>query len=93
MGIFINKPSQIFNPVTLSVSVSEDGVSYSQVAAVEAKPEGEFELDGLKSMNVTFSATSARYLKVKAECLPTVPDWHHYAGRKANIYFDEVIVD
>ena len=93
IGYLSNKPSQVFNPISLTVSVSDDGTSFTQVATTSAQPEGEFEPDELKSISVSFPETSARYLKVKAECLPNVPSWHHYAGRKANIYFDEVIVD
>lgn len=93
IGYLSNKPSQIFNPLSLEMSVSDDGIAYTEIASVKAQPEGEFELDGLKSISVTFPETSSRYIKVKAECLSEVPLWHHYAGRKAHIYFDEVIVD
>lgn len=93
LGYFSNKPSQIFNPQSLSVSVSDDGVAFSEIALMKTQPEGEFEPDGLKSMSVTFPQTSARWLKIKAECLSNVPLWHHYAGRKAHMYIDEVIVD
>jgi hexosaminidase len=93
IGYFSNKPSQIFNPLNLSVSVSDDGQTYKTIAAAECPPEGEFDPDGLKNLSVTFPETSARYLKVKAECMEYVPSWHHYAGRKASLYIDEVIVD
>ena len=93
VGYFANKPSQIFNPVSLQVSVSDDGVDYAELVSETYPAEGEFEPDGVKSVAATFPETSARYLKVKAGCLPNVPQWHHYAGRKANIYIDEVIVD
>lgn len=92
IGYFSNKPSQIFNPLNLSVSVSDDGETYTEIASSTLQPEGEFEPDGLKSISVTFPQTSARYMKIKADCLPNVPEWHHYAGRKAWLYIDEVIV-
>lgn len=92
IGYFVNKPSQIFNPLSLTVSVSEDGEEYRQVAHVCYQPEGEADPDGLKSVAVSFEQTSAAYLKVSAECLSKVPEWHHYAGRKASLYIDEVIV-
>ena len=93
IGYISNKPSQIFNPVSLSVMVSEDGVTWVEVASVAAEAEGEFDPDGLKSMSVDFPEVKARYVKVKAECLSNVPAWHHYPGRQAWLYIDEVIVE
>lgn len=93
VGYISNKPSQIFNPVSLSVKVSEDGNAWTEVAYAKADVEGESEPDGLKSMSVSFPQTAARYVKVTAECLPEVPKWHHYAGRRAWLYVDEIIVD
>ena len=93
VGYFSNKPSQIFNPISLEVSISEDGETFSEIAHKEELPEGELDPDGLKSLSVTFPQTASRYVKVKTECLEHVPAWHHYVGRKANLYIDEVIVD
>lgn len=93
IGYIANKPSQIFNPVSLSVMVSEDGVTWVEVASAAAEAQGEFDPDGLKSMSVDFPQVNARYLKVKADCLSNVPQWHHYPGRKAWLYIDEVIVN
>ena len=92
LGIFLNKPSQIFNPSSLSVSVSEDGENYTMLSSESFQAEGEADPDGLKAISVSFPQTSARYLKVTAQCFPTVPDWHHYPGKKASIFVDEIIV-
>ena len=92
VGIFINKPSQIFNTPSLTVEVSDDGESYSVLASETFKIAEESDSDGLSSASVAFPQTTARYLKVTAQCLPVVPDWHHYPGRKASVYIDEVIV-
>ena len=93
IGYFSNKPSQIFNPVSLEVSASDDGITYDQVVHKNIPVEGEFDPDGLKSVSVSFPQTVARYIKIKAECLSSVPEWHHYPGRKAHIYIDEVVVN
>ena len=93
IGYISNKPSQIFNPTSLSVSTSKDGNDWTEVAQVSIPVEGEFDPDGLKSVSVSFTRTSARYVKVKADCLPEVPHWHHYPGRQAWLYVDEIIVE
>jgi hexosaminidase len=61
--------------------------------SVSIPAEGEFDPDGLKSTSVSFAETSARYMKVKAECLSNVPAWHHYPGRQAWLYIDEIVVE
>ncbi len=53
----------------------------------------ELNPDGLKCISAIFPETTSRYLKVKAECMEYVPSWHHYAGRKASLYIDEVVVN
>ena len=68
-------------------------MNFVQVASETFSAEGEFESDGLKSISVKFPAADARYVKVKAGCLERVPKWHHYDGRKAWIYIDEIIVE
>jgi hexosaminidase len=93
VGYISNKPSQIFNPVALSVCTSDDGLSWTEVVSVSIPAEGEFDPDGLKSTSVSFAETSARYMKVKAECLSNVPAWHHYPGRQAWLYIDEIVVE
>ena len=93
VGYISNKPSQIFNPVALSVSTSDDGISWTEAVSVSIPAEGEFDPDGLKSTSVSFAETSARYMKVKAECLSNVPAWHHYPGRQAWLYIDEIVVE
>ena len=92
VGIFINKPSQIFNTPSLTVEVSDDGENYAVLASECFRIAEESDPDGLSSASVEFPQTSARYLKVTAQCLPVVPNWHHYPGRKASVYIDEVIV-
>ena len=93
LGAIVIKPKQQFNPTYLSVSVSDDGITYTEVAHEEYETEGQFEPNGLKEYKVTFPETSARYLKVSAGCLKGVPQWHHYYGRPGCLSVDEIIVE
>ena len=93
LGAIVIKPKQQFNPTYLSVSVSDDGITYTEVAHEEYETEGQFEPNGLKEYKVTFPETSARYLKVSAGCLRGVPQWHHYYGRPGCLSVDEIIVE
>ena len=93
VGAIVIKPKQQFNPTYLSVSVSDDGATYTEIAREEYATEGQFEPNGLKEYKVTFPETAARYLKVSVGCLPAVPQWHHYFGRPGCLSVDEIIVE
>jgi hexosaminidase len=93
VGAIVIKPKQQFNPTYLSVSVSDDGSTYIEVARDEYATEGQFEPNGLKEYKVTFPETTARYIKVSVGCLPAVPQWHHYFGRPGCLSVDEIIVE
>ena len=54
--------------------------------------EGRHEPNGIKEYSITFPETSARYLKVSAKTLETLPDWHPGAGYGAFLFIDEITV-
>ena len=93
VGTFVQKAKLIFNPTYLTISASTDGVTYTELANEEYAVEGQNDPNGLKEYSLSFSETSARYLKVAVGCPLEVPQWHHYPERKANICVDEIIVE
>ena len=93
IGTMVLKVREIFNPTYISVSVSDDSLTFLEVAREEYPVEGQFEPNGLKEYVVTFPETSARYLKVSVGCLNDVPQWHHYFGRNASLLIDEIMVN
>lgn len=93
VGTMVLKTKEVFNPTSLTVSVSDDAVTFTEVAHEQYPVEGQFEPNGLKEYKVTFPETSARYLRVTVGCLEDVPQWHHYYGRKASIFIDEIMVN
>lgn len=92
ISALIEKGDFIFNPMDLRVAVSEDGSNYTEIAAAEYPMEGRHEPNGVKEYSVTFPETSARYLKVSATTLETLPDWHPGAGYGAFLFIDEITV-
>ena len=93
VGTMVLKTKEVFNPTYLSVSLSDDSTTFTEVAREEYSVEGQFEPNGLKEYSVSFPETTARYLKVTVGCLTDVPQWHHYYGRKASIFVDEIMVN
>lgn len=92
LGAVIVKYDDIFNPAAITVSISEDGKEFIEVAGKEYAPEGENEPNGIKDYSLVFPETSARYLKVKADAVKAKPQWHERPGTPGFVFFDEITV-
>ena len=92
LGMLINKPSDIFNPISITALTSEDGQNFTEVAKVEYPVELQSDPEGIKDYTLTFPETSAKYLKVVAVPVQSKPEWHARKGRKGFIFIDEIIV-
>ena len=92
LGMINDKPSYIFFPVKLVVSVSDDGENYTEVFAQEYEVEGDQDPDMLKDFVLEFPETSARYVKVGVTPVSVLPDWHYAAGRRGFVFIDEIMV-
>ena len=83
----------LFGPESISVMTSEDGENYTEVAYAAYKVEGRVDDgNGCHDYTLTFPETSAKYLKIKAEVLKALPEWHSGAGRPGFLFVDEIIV-
>ena len=83
----------LFGPESISVMTSEDGENYTEVAYEAYKVEGRVDDgNGCQDYTLTFPETSAKYLKVKAEVIKALPEWHSGAGRPGFLFVDEIIV-
>ena len=83
----------LFGPESITVMISEDGENYTEVAYAEYTVEGLVDDgNGCQDYTLCFPATTAKYLKVKAEVIKALPEWHSGAGRPGFLFVDEVIV-
>jgi hypothetical protein len=83
----------IFLPRQVEFAVSVDGNTYTSVAAVKPKISDR-EPGPLRSMLTTDKLdTQGRYVRVRAENIEKIPDWHRAAGRRAWLFVDEFLVD
>ena len=83
----------LFGPESISVMTSEDGENYTEVAYAAYKVEGRVDDgNGCHDYTLSFPATTAKYLKVKAEVIKALPEWHSGAGRPGFLFVDEIIV-
>ena len=92
VGMLADKPSYIFFPEKLAVAVSADGENYTEVAAEEYAVADKDAPDMLKELAFSFPETSARYIKVTAVPVQSIPEWHYAAGRKTYVFVDEIMV-
>ncbi|RJP61926.1 MAG: beta-N-acetylhexosaminidase, partial [Ignavibacteriales bacterium] len=91
-GFFSDSNSWIFLPVNVEISLSQDGINYSNVNVIE----NNIPLDNrdvfIKNFKVSYNNQKARYVKVMAKSIKTCPPWHKGAGEKAWLFIDEIEV-
>ena len=92
LGCLSDKPSYIFFPYSVVVSVSDDGQTYAEVAREEYGIEAKDSPDKLSELSISFAETSSRYLKLTVTPVPAIPEWHYAAGRRTYFFIDEIIV-
>ena len=89
---FVHKSDWIFDARAYSVSVSEDGKTYKEVAAETYPVMKETDADGIKLYTLTFSPVKTRYVKVKVASEHAMPSWHGGKGKPGHLFVDEIIV-
>ena len=93
LSTYVFKHDWIFNPTDISVAVSEDGKSFTEVAAVEIRTIDNIDDgNGRQEYVLSFPETSARHLRVTANSVMVIPDWHPGKGNPGFLFVDEIIV-
>ena len=93
LGTLVLKDEDIFPPLTLVASTSEDGEHFTEAGRIEIPMETSADPDALKSYTVSFPETSARYLRVEARTVNPIPEWHGARGKKGFLFVDEICVN
>lgn len=92
LSTLVMKGEYIFPPLALAVSTSDDGETFTEVGRIEIPMEKANDPDGLKPYTVSFPETSARYVRVEARTVDSLPDWHAAPGEKGFLFVDEILV-
>ncbi len=83
----------VFLPRCVEFAVSDDGNTFTTVATVKPKTS-EREPGPLRSMLITDELdTQGQYVRVRAENVGNIPEWHRAAGRRAWLFVEEVLVN
>jgi hypothetical protein len=80
-------------PQNVTISLSEDGEIYRKVGAqLTTKPiTKESKINDIEDFKFNVGET-ARYVKIEANSIKTMPPWHHGTGLPSWIFADEIIV-
>ncbi|MGB0522230.1 MAG: family 20 glycosylhydrolase [Flammeovirgaceae bacterium] len=84
--------SWIFFPVAVHYEISTDGKNYTKLGTLKPKEKPKTRGKFIESFPLNFDSATARYVKVTAQSIMTVPDWHEAAGSHAWIFVDEIVV-
>ena len=88
-----NINSWIFLPPAVEFAISEDGREYETVATVVTDVSPRDAEVVIKEFAARFDSRRARFVRVLARSLGTVPDWHYGAGGKVWLFADEIVVE
>lgn len=89
---------QLILPQYVTYSTSQDGTEYSSPVKIDnphnPNPSENPDIVKLPFMGfkTTLNAIPARYIKVHAESVLQMPNWHINAGKPAILYTDEIVV-
>ncbi len=93
LSTYVFKHDWIFNPTDIKVLTSENGKDFSEVAYVEIETIDNIDDgNGRQEYTLTFTPSEARYLKVIANSVTEIPDWHTGKGSPGFLFVDEIIV-
>ena len=82
----------VFLPPTVEFLLSSDGKNFHTVANLTHNISKEDPTHKV-IQTAAVEEVSARYVRVKATNLGTIPDWHPAKGRKAWLFVDEILVN
>ena len=85
--------SWIFFPKEIHIESSADSITWKKWGTVNNKKSNRLRGKNIQSYELTKPKTIARYIKIHAKNLTTVPFWHEAAGSGAWLFCDEVIIE
>ena len=93
VGTLVAKPDWIFNPVSISISVSKNDMDYQTVAHETYPVDGPDAPNGIRDYKISIPDTDSKYIRVKVQPVEALPEWHGGKGRRGYIFIDEITVE
>ncbi|MCH8903459.1 MAG: GH92 family glycosyl hydrolase [Bacteroidetes bacterium] len=92
-GFLQNVNSWIWFPKSVLLSFSENGEKYRFSVPLHCKKLEDEYGEFTEELSFEFQPQRARYVKVEAKNLGTIPEWHPGSGGKPWIFIDEISVE
>jgi hypothetical protein len=92
---FLDDPRHwIFLPERILVEISADGMNYRSIGDIAGPPNDEHYTRSIKEFAARNSSpgVQARYIRVTANNLTTLPEWRYRDNKKPMIACDEIYV-
>lgn len=90
---FIDVLNWIAGATYYEVYVSSDNESFKKVYERDCDPLQEDTFGGQKYLEADFAPEKARYVKIVAKSLKSLPEWSSGSGKPAAMFVDEIIVN
>ncbi len=84
--------SWIFFPQTINFYISNDGSSWRLIDSLHPDEPEHLAIPEIRTFSTRSFSRRARYVRVEAIPLPTIPTWHRATGNPAWLFTDEIIV-
>ena len=85
--------SWIFLPRSVAYFVSDDGQDFRPVSKLLNETPENKEGSFVQTFSSSMKPQKARFIKVQAANVGTIPSWHRSAGEKAWLFVDEIVVE
>ena len=92
-GFLQDVRSWIWMPAEVTIAVSEDGITFHEVATLSSDVDDRDEEVVIRDLTADLEEIEARYVRVHARSYGTIPDWHPGSGERAWIFVDEVVIE
>ena len=89
----VEKGDWIFDARGFSVCTSMDGTNYTEVYSEQLPSMDESDANGIANHTLSFTATEARYVKVKVLVERIIPEWHGAHGYAGFLFIDEIAIN
>lgn len=93
IGTFVSVNDWIFGATGLTVSVSDDGKTFKQVAKNSYFEAPSTQPIGRVNIEAKFESVKTRYVKLEIAKTKKIPDWHPGKGATPYLFIDEIQVN
>jgi hexosaminidase len=92
LGVLENHAGRTFLPLAVQISTSLDNASFKPAAGETLDVPASARPAAIRNLTYDLKRTPARYIRIKAKNIGTLPAWHANAGQPAQMAFDEILV-